>query len=207
MWELKHKDGWALKNWWFRTLVLEKTLESPMDCKEIKPVNPKGNQSWIFIGRTDAEAETPILWPPVEKSWLNGKDLDAGKDWRLKKKMVAEDKMVVYHHQFMDMNFGKLQEIVRDRKAWHAAVHGVTKGQIWMSNWTSTTEKFTDQWKFLFSFHMLKLYTINADKKSLASRRTVPVRFIFCVWEMLVWEFIGGWLLGLNESIQIKYLD
>ena len=162
MWELEHKDGWSLKNWLFQTLVLEKTLESPLDCREIKPVNPKGNQSWIFTGRTDAEAEAPIFWPPNEKSWLNGNDLDAGKDWRLKKKMVAEDEMVVYHHQFMDMNFGKLQKTVKDRKACHAAVHGVTKGQIWMSNWT--TEKFTDQWKFLFSFHMLKLYAINADK-------------------------------------------
>ena len=82
MWELDHKEGWALKNWCFRTMVWEKTLESPLDCKEIKPVNPKGNQFWIFIGRTDAEAETPILWSPDMKNWLIGKDPDAGKDWR-----------------------------------------------------------------------------------------------------------------------------
>ena len=86
MWELDHKESWALKNWCFWTVVLEKTLESPLDCKEIKPVNPKGNQSWILIGRTDAEAETPVLWPPDAKDWLIGKDPDAGKDWRQKEK-------------------------------------------------------------------------------------------------------------------------
>ena len=82
MWELDYKESWALKNWCFWTVVLEKTLESALDCKEIQPVHPKGDQSWVFIGRTDAEAETPILWPPDGKSWLIGKDPDAGKDWR-----------------------------------------------------------------------------------------------------------------------------
>ena len=81
MWELDYKERWALKNWWFWTVVLEKTLESPLDCKEIQPVHPKGDQSWVFIGRTDVEAETPILWPPDVKSWFIGKDSDAGKDW------------------------------------------------------------------------------------------------------------------------------
>ena len=99
MWELDHKEGWVLKNWCFWTVVLEKTLESPLDCKEIKLVNPKGNQSWIFIGRTDVEAETPVFWPPYVKSWLIGKDPDAGKDWRLEKKRMTEDKMVGWHHR------------------------------------------------------------------------------------------------------------
>ena len=94
MWELNHKNGWALNNWCFWTMVLEKILESPLDCKEIKPVNPKGNQPWIFIGRTDAKAEAPILWPPDAKSRLIGKDPDAGKDWRQKEKGTAEDEMV-----------------------------------------------------------------------------------------------------------------
>ena len=94
MWELDYIEGWVLKNWYFWTVVLEKTLESPLDCKEIKPVNPKGNQSWIFIGRTDAEAEASILWPPDVKSQLIGKDPDAGKDRRQKNKGVAEDEMV-----------------------------------------------------------------------------------------------------------------
>ena len=98
MWELDHKEGWALKNWCFQTAMLEKTLESPLDSKEIKPVNPKGNQPWIVIGRTDAEAETPILWPPDGKNGLIGKDPDAGKDWRQEEKVAIEDEMVVWHH-------------------------------------------------------------------------------------------------------------
>ena len=98
MWELDNKKGWAPKNWCFWTVVLEKTLESPLDCKEIQPVNPKGDQPWIFIGRTDAKAEAPILWPPDLKSWLIGKDPDAGKDWRLEKKGMTENEMVGWHH-------------------------------------------------------------------------------------------------------------
>ena len=96
--ELVRKENWAPKNWCFWTMVLEKTLESPLDCKEIQPINPKGNQSWIFIGRTDAEAEVPILWPPDAKSWLLRKDPDAGKDGRQEEKGMTEDEMVGWHH-------------------------------------------------------------------------------------------------------------
>ena len=105
MWELDHKESRALKNWCLWTVVLEKTLESPLDYKEIKPVHPKGNQFWIFTGRTDAEAETPILWPPDEKSWFIGKDPDAGKDWRQEEKGTIEDKMVGWHHQLNGHEF------------------------------------------------------------------------------------------------------
>ena len=98
MWELDHKESWALKNWCFWTVVLEQTLESPLVCKEIKPVNPKGNQSRLFIGRTDAEAETPILWPPDENNWVIWKDPDAGKDWRQEEKGMTEDEMFGWHH-------------------------------------------------------------------------------------------------------------
>ena len=98
MWELDYKESWVPKNWCFWTVVLEKTLESPLDCKEIQPVHPKGNQSWIFTGRTDAEAETPILWPSDVKKWLIGKDLDAGKDWSQEEKGMTEDEMVGWHH-------------------------------------------------------------------------------------------------------------
>ena len=98
MWELDHKESWAPKNWCFWTGVLEKTLESSLDCKEIKPVNPQGNQSWIFIGRTDAEAESPILWPPDRNNWLFGKEPDSGKDWRQEEKGMTEDEMVGWHH-------------------------------------------------------------------------------------------------------------
>ena len=94
MWELAYKESWALKNWCFWTLVLEKTLESPLDCKEIQPVHPKGNQSWMFIGKTDTEAETPILWPPDAKNWFTGKDPGAGQDWRLEEKGTTEDERV-----------------------------------------------------------------------------------------------------------------
>ena len=93
MWELAHKESWVQKNWFFWTVVLEKTLESPLDYKKIKPVNPKGNQPWIFIGRTDAEAEAPIVWPPDVKSRLTRKDPDAGKDWRQEQKGVTEDEL------------------------------------------------------------------------------------------------------------------
>ena len=99
MWELDYKESWVLKNWCFWTVVLEKTLESPLDCKEIQPVNPEGSQSWIFIGRTDAKAETPVLWPPHAKSWLIGKDPDAGRDWGQEEKGMTEDEMVGWHHQ------------------------------------------------------------------------------------------------------------
>ena len=98
-WELGYKESWAPKNWCFWTVVLEKMLESPLDSKEIQPVHPKGNQSWIFIGRNDAEAETPILWPPNAKNWLIGKDPDAGKDWRWEEKGMTEDEMVSWHHR------------------------------------------------------------------------------------------------------------
>ena len=106
MWELDCEGSWAPKNWCFWTVGLEKTLESPLDCKEIQPVHPKGDQSWVFIGRTDAEAETPILWPPHAKSWLIGKDPDAGKDWGQEKKGMTEDEMVGWHHLFNGHEFG-----------------------------------------------------------------------------------------------------
>ena len=134
-----YKESWEPKNWCFWTVVLEKTLDSPLDFK-IKPVHPKGNQSWIFIGRTDAEAEAPIIWPPDVKSWLIRKDPDAPENWRQEEKGMTEDKMVGWHHtKSMDMSLSKLQEIVKDRETWHAAVHGVTKSHTWLSDWTTTT--------------------------------------------------------------------
>ena len=117
MWELDHEEGWDLKNWCFWIVALEKTPESPLDCKEIKPVNPKGNQPWIFIDRTDAEAEALILWLPDAKNRLIGKDLDAGKDWR-QEKGETEDEMARYHHWLTGCNFTKLWAIVKDREAW-----------------------------------------------------------------------------------------
>ena len=98
-WELDYKESWVPKNWCFCTVALEKTLESPLDCKEIQPVHPKGDQSWVFIGRTDVEAETPVLWPPHVKSWLIGKDPDAGRDWGQEEKRTTEDEMAGWHHR------------------------------------------------------------------------------------------------------------
>ena len=106
MWELDHKESWTPKNWCFWTVVLEKILESPLDCKESQPVHPKGNQSWIFIGRTNAEAETPVLWSPDAKNWPMGKDPDAGKDCRQEEKGKTEDKMVGWHRQLNGHGFG-----------------------------------------------------------------------------------------------------
>ena len=136
MWELDDKKSWVLNNWCFWTVVLGKTRESPLDIK-IKLVHPKGNQSWIFIGRTDAEA--PVLWPPDAKNWLLGKDPDAGKDWRREEKGTTEDEMVGWHHQLNEHELSKLWEMVKDRKAWHAAVHEVAKSWTWLSGSTATT--------------------------------------------------------------------
>ena len=137
MWDLVHKEGSVMKNWCFKTVVLEKTLETSFDSK-IKSVNPKGNQHWVFTGRTDAEVEAPILWPPDVKSLLTGKDPDVGKiegKRRGKQTIIWLDSIT----DSMDMNLSKLQEIVKDREAWSAAVHGITKSQTWVSDWTTAT--------------------------------------------------------------------
>ena len=139
MWQFDHKEGWAPKNWCFQTVVLEKTLQSSLDSKEIRPVNPKEKQPWISIGRTDAEAEAPIFWPPDVKSWLTGKDSDAGKSWR-QKNGAAESEMTGWHHW---LNRHELEQTLGDRKGqgilafMDSEVHGVAK-----SDWakTNTTE-------------------------------------------------------------------
>ena len=120
MWELDYKESWVLKNWYFWTVVLEKTLESPLDCKEIQPVHPKGDQSWVFTGRIHIEAETPVLWPPDVKSWLIWKDPDARKDWGQEKKGMTEDEMVGWHCRLNRHEFGWTPGV---GEAWGAAVH------------------------------------------------------------------------------------
>ena len=141
MWELDYKESWALNNWCFWTVVLEKTLESTLDCKEIQPVHPKGNQPWIFIGRTDAEAETPILWPPDVNHWLFRKDSDAGKDWRYEK-WTIKNAMLDAINDSMGMSLSKLWKTEKDREAWCAAFHGITKSWTWLNDWTTSTTVF-----------------------------------------------------------------
>ena len=141
MWELDYEESWALKNWCFWTMVLEKTLESPLDYKEIKLVYPKGKQSWIFIGRTDAAAETPILWPPDANSWLIWKDPYAGKDWKQEEKGTTEDEMVGWHHRLNGHGFRWTPGVGDGQEAWHAAVHGVAKSRTWLCDWTELNWK------------------------------------------------------------------
>ena len=160
MWELDYKESWVLKNWWFWTVMLEKTLQSPLDCKDIQPVHPKGDQSWVFIVRTDVEVETPILWPPDAKSWLIGKDPDAGRDWGQEEKGMTEDEMAGWHHRFDGHGFG-----------WTLGVGDGQGGQVCCSSWghkeSDTTERlnWTEIRKVIHLSIYKKIQNLKIEKK------------------------------------------
>ena len=148
MWEFDYKESWDLKNWWFWTMVLEKTLEHPLDCKEIQAVHPKGNQSWMFTGSTDTEAETPIFWPPDAKSWLNWKDPDAGKDWGQEEKGMIEDEIFGWHHWLNGHEFvwtpwvGNRQGVLTSCGSW-------ANKELDMTEWLNWTEVVEYSFRFL----------------------------------------------------------
>ena len=145
MWELDYKESWALKNWCLWTLVLEKTLENPLDCEEIQPVHPKGDHSWVFIGRTDIEAEIPILWPPNVKSWLSWKDPDVGKDWRQEEKRTTQNKMAGWHQWLNGHEFGQTPG-VGDGQGGLACCSSWGCKESDMTEWLNWTELNYQKW-------------------------------------------------------------
>jgi len=151
MWELDCEESWVRKNWCFWTVVLEKTLESPLDCKEIQPVHPKGDQPWMFIGRNDAEAETPILWPPHEKRWLIGKDPDAGRDWGQEEKGMTEDEMAGWHHWLDGHEFGWTPGVGDGQGGLAGCDSWGTKSQTRLSDWTELNWTEKNPWASLIA--------------------------------------------------------
>ena len=162
MWELDSKESWVLKNWWFWTVVLEKTFETPLDCKEIQPVHPEGNQFWSFIGRTDVEAETPILWPPDVKSWHIWKDSDTGKDGGQEEKGTTEDEMVEWHHQLNGHGFGWTLG-VGDGQGGLACYDSWGHKETRLRDWTELNYWYTEQHEWISEVCWIEIFNTHKN--------------------------------------------
>ena len=189
MWELDCEKGWVPKNWCFWTVVLEKTLESPLDCKEIQPVHSKGDQSWVFFGRTDAAAETPVLWPPHAKSWLIGKDSDAGRDWGQEEKGTTEDEMAGWHHQLDGREF-----------EWTLGVGDGQGGLACCDSWGCKGSDTTElNWGSI-------IYTVLTECNW--SQKVNFSLLLFIPKMGGIWQYLfQRWLKRLNELIYVKPLE
>ena len=207
MWELDYKESWALKNWCFRTVVLEKTFESPLDCKEIQPVHPKGDQPWVFIGRTDVEAETPILWSPDAKNWLIWKDPKAGREWRQEKKEATEDEMVGWYHWLNGHAFEQALGDSEGQESQQAAVYGV---ENWATklNWTHTGWLVKQEKQILISW---RAGVLKSKIKSLANLVSGEGSLLFHSLLCLAVSLHGtkgkGTLWGLYQSVNSMRKD
>ena len=206
MWELNCEESWALKNWCFWTVVLEKTLESPLDYKEIQLVHPKGNQSWIFIGRTDVETETPILWPPDVKSWLIWKEPDAGKDWRQEEKGTTEDEMVGWHHWLNGHGFGWTPGVGDGQGGlaclWFMGSQRV--GHDWATelNWTELN-LFTQEPSLilLIPSHRASILTLRRKKKIAFLQAHYTHKNVICPF-LSYFNLAGRWWWKILESLK-----
>ena len=197
MGELSHKEGWALKKWWFWIVVLEKTFESPLDCKEIKPVKLKENQSWIFIGSTDAEA--PILWTPGANSWLIRKDSDAGKDWRQEEKGMTEDEIVGWHHWLNGHEFKHVLEVGEGQESLACCSPWGHKGQTWLSAWTTNNNGTLNE--FYFQKLSSNLYFCWQNVMgSIVFYSLTQCSHNFCSVELLLINYVWPWIGNIGEK-------
>ena len=213
MWELDCKEGWAPKNWCFWTVVLEKTLESPLDCKEIQPVH-SGDQPWDFFGRNDAKVETLVLWPSHAKSWLIRKDSDAGKDWGQEEKGTTEDEMAGWLDgitDLMDVSLSELRELVMDREAWRAAIHGVAKSRTRLCDWTElnwTILHLNGGWSFRRTQRFCSVWSLRGNQHPALILTIVSwlLLLCFCIPSLLQLLFDSAlWYSGRSRRMNETY--